>query len=408
MKRLFHSVALLLLTLQSIPVLADATPGGVAPVGVAAVGVAHLDFRYRLEAVDQQGFSENALASTLRTRANYLSAPYVTSQTKTQLFFEVDNVTYLGSEVFNNTRNGSTRYPVVADPVGTGINQLYLKTKTDLFTTTLGRQRILHDGQRFIGGVGWRQNEQTYDGLGVQIHPATPLSGSWEYVKRVSRIFGPNHGAPPASLDSNSHLTRVHYDASSLGKLTGYGYFLDFEDAPALSTRTVGFRYQNAFDFNGITLPLSIEYAHQNDYADNRANLSLDYIAVDLSLKTQYATFNIGNEILEGSSAGGFQTPLATLHKFQGWTDKFLSTPVTGIDDRYIGISGENQGVKWAVTYHDFDAERGSTDYGKELDLSIARKLTTNISAVLKWARYDADNFSTDTSKAWLMLTASI
>jgi len=398
MKQFSNSAVLLLISLYCIPVVAE----------TSLEGVAHLDFRYRLESVDQQGATADALASTLRSRANYLSAPYATAHSKIRLFFEVDNVTYLGNDAFNSTRNRSTRYPVVADPSGTGINQFYLKRDTDLFTTTLGRQRILHDGQRFIGGVAWRQNEQTYDGLGVEFHPTTPLSASWQYVQGVSRIFGPHHGTPPASLDSNSHLTRIRYDTKSLGKLTGYGYFLDFEDAPGLSNRTIGIRYENAFDLKGLKLPLSFEYAHQNDYADNRTNFSLNYVAIDLSFKTQYATFKVGNEILEGSSAGGFQTPLATLHKFQGWADKFLFTPAAGIDDRYVGIAGETHGYKWSLTYHDFDAERGNTDYGNELDVSFARKVTQNISAVFKWARYDADSFSTDTSKAWLMLTASL
>jgi hypothetical protein len=35
---------------------------------------------------------------------------------------------------------------------------------------------------------------------------------------------------------------------------------------------------------------------------------------------------------MSGDGVIGFSTPLATLHKFQGWVDKFLTTPANGID----------------------------------------------------------------------------
>ena len=41
-----------------------------------------------------------------------------------------------------------------------------------------------------------------------------------------------------------------------------------------------------------------------------------------------------GYEVLgadDGAALTSFQTPLATLHKFQGWADKFLTTPPNGI-----------------------------------------------------------------------------
>ena len=363
----------------------------------------HINFRYRLESVDQRGLANDALASTLRTRLNFLSAPHA----QTRFFIEADNVSYLGNEAFNNTRNGETRYPVVVDPDGTGINQFYFRRKTQNYTSTLGRYRILDDDQRFIGGVGWRQNEQTYDGMGVHYHPDKNLDASWHYVNRVSRIFGPDRGTPSAHLNFDSHLLRIRHDRDGQGQITGYIYLLDFEDAASLSNKTIGFRYQNAFQFKTFTLPLTVEYAHQKDYGANNAQLSLDYLGLNLKFETRHATFSVGTEILEGSRNGGFQTPLATLHKFQGWADKFLTTPATGIDDKYFGIAGETNHITWSATYHDFSAEQGGNDYGSELDLSISREINSNFTGSLKWAKYNADGFATDTSKAWLTLIAS-
>ena len=53
----------------------------------------------------------------------------------------------------------------------------------------------------------------------------------------------------------------------------------------------------------------------------------------------QQVGFRVGWERLSGSEREGqFQTPLATLHAFNGWADKFLSTPVNGIEDLYFRV----------------------------------------------------------------------
>ena len=46
---------------------------------------------------------------------------------------------------------------------------------------------------------------------------------------------------------------------------------------------------------------------------------------------------------MEGNGVKGFTTPLATLHKFQGWADKFLATPVNGIEDEYVNLSARSR-----------------------------------------------------------------
>ena len=59
----------------------------------------------------------------------------------------------------------------------------------------------------------------------------------------------------------------------------------------------------------------------------------------------------------------GFTTPLATLHKFQGWADKFLTTPANGLEDLYATASVTLKGVGaldtlgFIVSYHDYEAE---------------------------------------------------
>ena len=134
-------------------------------------GSTSLNFRYRYELVDLDGVASNANASTLKSRLTYKTAEYngLTG------VLEVDNVTVVGDEKYKTPTNGLSGYPIVADPDGTDLNQLSLAYKADDFIATLGRQRILHGGQRFVGGVGFRQNEQTYDALTL----STKSLGSW-------------------------------------------------------------------------------------------------------------------------------------------------------------------------------------------------------------------------------------
>ena len=57
-------------------------------------GKAHLEFRYRLETVDQDPFADDAVASTLRSRLNYQTGTWH----GLSAFVEADNVTVLGDD----------------------------------------------------------------------------------------------------------------------------------------------------------------------------------------------------------------------------------------------------------------------------------------------------------------------
>ena len=103
-------------------------------------------------------------------------------------------------------------------------------------------------------------------------------------------------------------------------------------------------------------------------------------------------------------SGAAFRTPLATLHAFNGWSDQFLATPDTGLEDTYIGMIGSHNRFSWYLRYHDFDAESTDEDYGSEIDASISMRLTNRISSRLKYAQYESDGFSTDTKHIWFLL----
>ena len=76
----------------------------------------------------------------------------------------------------------------------------------------MGRQRINHGSQRFIGGVAYRQNEQTYDGLRFQTTMGA-VDLDYAYIHNINRIFGPDDGVQPGDWYGNSHAFRASFAA---------------------------------------------------------------------------------------------------------------------------------------------------------------------------------------------------
>lgn len=103
-----------------------------------------------------------------------------------------------------------------------------------------------------------------------------------------------------------------------------------------------------------------------------------------------------------------FRTPLATLHAFNGWADKFLTTPPAGLNDLFLGIKGKVGNWKWNMVYHDFKAESGSQKFGREFDASIGTGFAKHYGVLFKAAFFDAARSSVydDTTKYWVQLTA--
>ncbi len=374
-------------------------------------GVIQLNFRYRYEFVDQDGKPEDANANTLRSRLTF--APGQVGDFG--FLVEVDDLRHIGSAKFDDTRNDKTERPIVADPKGTDLNQALVRyTGFENTELVLGRQRINRGNQRFVGGVGWRQNEQTYDSLGVSYQFTEGFTADYAYVTQVNRVNGPEDpkvaGQPPADFDSSSHLFDLSYVFGPEATLTGYAYLLDFDNAELVSNATVGARLAGKVGVReGLSIPYAAEFAYQEDYGDNPTSYDANYYLLEAGLALEPVTLKLGYEVLEGgaSSAEAFQTPLATGHAFQGWADKFLSTPGSGIEDLYLLVSGKVLGVTLSAIFHDFGAETGSGDLGSELDLAADYKIGKHYGVLLKYASYDADNFATDTDKFWLMLTAA-
>ncbi|WP_172149713.1 alginate export family protein [Pseudomonas tumuqii] len=364
-----------------------------------------LDLRYRYEHVDQDNALNNANAQTLRTRVGFQSGKWY----GLSALIEADNVSRIGDASYNSTRNGQGDYSVVADPDGSEVNQALLRYDHALGNAVLGRQRINLDNQRFIGGVAWRQNEQTYDGVLGQLKPLDGLTLTYAYIDNINSIFGPGDNrfdtaANPANIEGHSHLLNAQYVVMPELTATAYQYRLGLDNLAlgSQSSQTTGVRLNGAI----AGLSYALEYAQQKDYADNPLELDSDYYLGELGYTLKGIALKAGYEVLGGDAGPGnraFQTPLATKHAFQGWADIFLLTPADGVEDAYLGFTAPLLGGSLAAWYHDFSAEQGSSQYGDEIDVSYAHTIpgVKGLVGLVKYASYDADEFSVDTDKFW-------
>ena len=367
-------------------------------------GKADVNVNLRYETVDQKNSLKDANALTLRTRLTYSTGDVAGFSSLIE--FE-DSRNVLGVDDYNNTlgKNAGV-YSVVADPETTELDQFLLQYKQQDLTMKVGRQLITMDNHRFIGHVGWRQDRQTFDGVTIAYSPVKGLSLDYGYITKRNRIF-----AEAKDIDSKDHLINAAYQ-TSFGKIIGYGYLLEVDNNTDNSLDTFGIRLNGSTLIGEQKLSFQLEYADQ-DSDSATTSYSADYILAELSTAFSGIGVKVGYELL-GSDGGdyGFSTPLATLHKFNGWSDQFLSTPNEGLADLYASVTGKVAGGKWAIIYHKFDADDASAtvdDLGYEIDAVYSKKFTKNYSGGIKLASYSAGDSTAgkvDTDKVWLWLNA--
>jgi hypothetical protein len=202
------------------------------------------------------------------------------------------------------------------------------------------------------------------------------------------------------------NLINAAFDKLAGGKLVAYAYLLDFDAAPNSANSTLGAYYTGA----ASDILYKLEFAQQSDYADSTPSFDATYSLLELGYKFSADTkvFVAIETLGSDSGTAAFQTPLATKHAFNGWADKFLITPANGLVDSYVKVVSSVAGVGLVGMYHDFSADNGSADYGTELDLQAIKKLDDTFTALVKYASYSADTFSTDTDKIWLQLEMAL
>ncbi len=361
-----------------------------------------LDWRLRHERVDHDAFSRTANALTSRVRLGIDTAAWHDTTLLAEGVWIEELIDH-----YNSTTNGNTAYPVVADPTGyTTVNRFAL-TNTSLtgLRLTLGRQRIVLDDARFVGNVGWRQKEQTFDALRAQ-WSAAAWALDLSYANQVNRVFGPRS---PAGRWRGDFVLAQATRTLAPGRLTVFGHHVDTADAAASSSNTVGAKLAGTHPLDRLDVSYAVAWATQRDGGDNPFSYRASYSLLEGGIARGAYNAALGQERLNGNGQRAFTTPLATLHAFLGWADLFLDTPPNGIVDSYLrlgytrGVSGPFRAISAVVALHRLDAARGGARYGRESDLSLTAR-AERIVVGLKYARYAARGFGADVDKLWLSM----
>lgn len=405
------------------------TPKAAASTGIGAPiaigdGISFdpmLDARLRWEDVDAT--SKSADAVTLRTRLGF---EVKDSHSHLALLAEAVGTVALDKDysafpfpVFSNNQYRPS-LATIADPQTLGLNRLQLQYATKALTLTVGRQRINLDDQRFVGSVGWRQNEQVFDAARAEIHKGA-FNLDTTYAIQQHSIYGA-YGNPRDYYTGKFIFVNGGIKDGPT-TLKGFAYLLDYDNTgfinlPAVrgqldSSQTYGARWVEALPLaKGVTLGWTGSYARQSNYGHNSRAYNVNYWLIDGTLTLRNITANVGYELMGADSraTGGtwsMQTPMATLHKFDGWADVFLTTPATGLADTYVGLSGKFPKVKalpglnYAASYHWFGSDVNNTKFGNEFDAQIGFR-TRQVSWLVKYADYTAKGFGTNTKKFWL------
>lgn len=358
---------------------------------------AEWNLRLRHEHVDDSAFASAADAGTARLRAAIRGSfgPHWS------VLVEGEGIAAAGD--YNSGANGRGAWPGVADPPGAELNQAWIAWRLPRGAAIAGRQRVAWDNQRWIGNVGWRQNEQTFDALVLEARPTPSLTLQYGWLDRVHRVAGDAALDPLArerALDS--HVFRGAWMRGS-DTVVAYAYLHDDRDKATASAATTGLRWTRGGERWGWTL----EAARQRDRADNPRDFSHAYWLVEPSLQYRGLSWKVGIESLGGNGVTAVQTPLATLHAFNGWADRFTTTPPSGLRDGYLSVGGKARKLAWSVAWHDYRADQGSQRYGREWNLSLGRAFGPRWNGLLKLADYRADGFGRDVRKLWLQFERS-
>lgn len=379
--------------LRAIPIgllVAMALPARAADVAL------DWNLRLRHEQVDDAAFGPAARADTAHLRAAIRGS----FGHGLHFLVEGEGIGTAGN-AYNSGANGRTAWPAVTDAPGMELNQAWLGWHGKAFAATAGRQRIAWDNQRWVGNVGWRQNEQTFDALQLEAKPTSSVLLQYAWLGRVHRVAGDEARDPLArerALDTHLlHAAWTHRKQV----LTGYAYLHQDRDLASASTATYGLRWTGAA---ASRWGWTVEAATQRDYADNPRSFRHAYWLVEPSLQVHGLTWKLGYEHLGGNGTHALQTPLATLHAFNGWADKFTTTPAAGLEDGWLSATGKLRDFTWVAAWHDYRADAGSLHYGSESDLSLGRAFGKHWNGLVKLADYRADGFGRDTRKLWLQL----
>lgn len=348
-----------------------------------------LDTRIRYEHGKEEGF-EASNAATMRHRAGLLLREIsgFSAFAEYEGTLAMDRRSYRAASV-----HGPAARTVIADPESHELNQAWVAygSAGEALALKTGRQAVELDNQRYLGAVSWRQNQQTMDAATATWKPSEALEVHYGHVWQVNRIFGSDaFFAPHTDFEGGSHLFNAKYRGLPFGTLTTYLYSLDLhnEAGDANSNRSVGAILSGPVGDTGIAY--YAELARQSDAYENPNDYAAAYAHAALSKEiAEGIEATVGFERLGSDRGIGYQFPLGTNHRFNGFADRFAATPAGGLSDLHLVLGATTgAGVKLSASYHHFEDDGFDVVFGREVDLVASKDLGRGLSVLAKAARF--------------------
>ena len=368
------------------------------------------ELRPRFEVTDKKDDGKNsAKAGTVRTRlaVSTNSLVGVAGLSAKIGLTSVNNFGYTNYAPASTSGN----YETILDAQQAMLSEAYVSYTAADTTVLAGRSHINLDDQRFIGTVGWRQMERAYDTLTVMNKSVEGLTLLGAYVYGYAGV------ANVTTTETNSALINVNYKLGDALVISAFDYMLaDIHD-------TYGLRVSGNVPVSGVKLDYAASYAQQKDASlkfRNTTTTKIDASYYDVALGANISGVIVGAEYevlgkANGASVKGFTTPLATLHKFQGFADEFLgqtaATNNNGLCDASVKLGYADKSLgKLIGFYHKFNAQTGTAkDLGSEFDAVYANAIpgVNGLNGLLKMAMFQAGETGSghaNNNKVWAQL----
>ena len=174
-----------------------------------------------------------------------------------------------------------------------------LKEGIDDTSVVVGRQRLILDNARFVGNVGWRQNEQTFDAIKVSNKSFKDVELTLAHISQVNNIRS-------LAVGTSHNLLNARFDKTPVGTITAYAYLLD-NDASTADTDTFGARLKGKSD----SFLYTAELAQQSEGGDSSTDFSATYAFAelgDLNAK-EYKSLLYTLPSIAGLAGGTFRIP---------------------------------------------------------------------------------------------------
>ncbi len=301
--------------------------------------------------------------------------------------------------------NGEPRIP---DVPGADFNQVYLQLGTASRHFRIGRQTLEWDDLRFLSANSFWQNPQSFEALYLKQALGEASHIQYAFINKAVRIFGRDadkyltaqdinyqsqNGLRPkdglGEHEMNTHALHWLWREWDYTEFAAYGYFIDNTSAPNLSNDTLGLRigYQRKFSTWNYRLLLAGGRQRRNQLSNS---FDLPYWHIQNTLGSGSQEWSLDYELLGAKNKTAFITPLGFTHEYQGWADRFTTTPTAGLEDISLRNTSRWGRLRLDTRFHFFYSIEDRAAFGEELDAELGYQFSAKQKIALRAAKFTA------------------